>query len=332
MGLNQIETIENQIMKAHFALTALFAIVLTTSSSTLVHAQIQDITINNGQGTSPSDYSAITGQNTNPDPRVVNGTPVDALGYVNEGDIATKEWDLEAFGYNPTSNALTYVGGFDPASTNYDPVDGISNWHLGDIFLSAGSVTQPTGLTANSTYTNPGYTYAIHFILPTNGSLNLTYQIYKLTVGESELETVFFNQNLDSDPYALDLNNLKGDTLVSINGQTTFSATVTKDTNAQVNTLLDETLFDTTADKASTTADNYVLSLNLPSSLDLTSFEASLTEQCGNDDLKGAYSVPTHLVPLPEPRSISFALVAGVLFFVLSGCRVVTYKLGVTFE
>jgi hypothetical protein len=262
-----------------------------------------DITINNGQGTSASDYSAISASDTNADPR----KGVYDLGYVNAGDVANKSWDLEAFGYTstPSTKSLTYVGGFDPLTQN----QGVS---LGDIFISPGSVTQPAGLKANSDYSNPGYTYAIHITGVNLKTSTLTYSIYQLAVN-TQLQTVEFTQNLDSDPYALDLSNLGGAKLL-VSGLT---ATVAEETGSQVDSLLNEQLFDTTSDKASDS--NYVVSFNI-TSLDLSAFTASLTEQCGNDDLKGAFSAP--LTPLPEPSSWLMALlVLGTLAYLRLGRR-----------
>jgi len=278
-------------MKPSLALITILALV----SSTGLHAQLLDITVNNGQGTSASDYGVIpTSDNTNPDPRVVNGTPVMSLGYVNANCVANKSWDLEAFGYNSTAKSLTYIGGFNPLQAN----EGIS---LGDIFLSTGPVTQPNGLSQNTDYSNPGYAYAIHFTTATNGS-SLNYTIYKLT-STTQLQTVEYNQNLDSDPYALDLSKLGGATIVA-----TGTSAVSTDTNAQVNTLLNETLFNTPADKTDTTADNYVASFNL-SSLNLSSFDANLTEGCGNDDLAGSTLAAT-----PEPRAMYLGFAATAFF------------------
>ena len=276
--------------------------LMTAIASHLSAQTIQDITVNNGQGTDPSDYSAIstsnpyaylaTNFNTNPDPRVVDGVPVLALGYVNANCVPDKSWDLEAFGYSASANTLTYVGGFNPLQTN-------EGYSIGDIFLSTGTVTQPAGLMQNTDYSNPGYTYAIHFT-PTGGS-TLAYSIYQLT-SATQLLTVAFNQNLDSDPYALDPSNLGGATVIA-SGTTTVSAV----DNAQVNTLLSENLFNSSS-TANTSADNYVATFNLPAGL--TDFYASLTEQCGNDALAGSSAI----IAAPEPTSFYLGIVAGILF------------------
>ncbi|HEY0257967.1 MAG TPA: hypothetical protein VGC39_11030 [Candidatus Methylacidiphilales bacterium] len=273
-------------MTTRYATTFLLAATIMISTVVSARAQTKDITVNNGQGNSASDYSKITASNTNADPR----KGVYDLGYVNSGDVADKSWDLEAFGYNaaPKSQTLTYVGGFDPATKN----DGIS---LGDIFITTGTtkVSLPGNMKANSTVTNPGYTYAIH-ITNISGS-TLTYSIYKLAAN-TKLETVFYTQNLDSGPYGLDMSSLGNATVIASN----LKATVSLETGSQVNSLLNENLFTTSSDQASDS--NYVVSFNL-TSLDLSAFTASLTEQCGNDELTGAYETP-----LPEPSSWTMAL------------------------
>jgi hypothetical protein len=307
-------------MKAPSVLTVIFAILVMAFGAPCIHAQIQDITVNNGQGASPSDYSPIstsnpyaylgTNFNTNPDPRIgSNGLPVMALGYVNANCVPDKSWDLEAFGYDPTTASLTYVGGFNPATTN-------EGYSLGDIFVSPELVTQPGSLSQSTDYSNPGYTYAIHFI--TTGGPTIDYDIYQLT-SATQLQTVAFDQNLDSDPYALDLNNLGGATIIG-----TGMATVELMTGAGVNSLLNETglngttaLFNTPTDQ--TSDDNYVLSLNI-SSMNLagSSFNASLTEQCGNDAIAGAYVASNTFQAVPEPISSSYGIM-GVLFLCGAG-------------
>jgi hypothetical protein len=123
-----------------------------------------------------------------------------------------------------------------------------------------------------------------------------------------------YGNNPLADPYALDLAAGGYSVYGSDVGLTT---TITAEDNNTVNTNLTaygktgstpETLFDTTDDTnqaSNADLDNFVVSFNL-SSLDLSSFEASVTEQCGNDDLKGLYVTP-------EPKSIYFALLAAIL-------------------
>ena len=279
-------------------LSTIATMAILTLGVTHAGAQIADITVNNGQGTDPAGYTTISTptNSTNPDPRA----GVFALGYLNYNCIPDKSWDLEAFGYNANTNSLTYVGGFNPLQAN-------EGYSLGDIFISQGAVVQPGGLSQGMDYSNPGYTYAIHLI-PGGGGPNPTnigYDIYQLT-NTTQLQTVAFNQNLVSDPYALDLNNLGGATIVA-----SGSADVqTGATGNDVNTLLGETLFNTANDQAS--ADNYILSLNLaPWSL-TGGFKASLTEQCGNDALAGVY--PGSAVAAPEPTSVYNALLATIFF------------------
>ncbi|MDB4793755.1 hypothetical protein OAG63_01850 [Methylacidiphilales bacterium] len=301
-------------MKIQFAFAAILAVVIMAFSPTLVRAQMEDITVNNGNGTSESDYSAITGQNTNPDPR----PGVFALGNVNLGDTPTKEWDLEAFGYDSSTSTLTYVGGFNPTV----PInDSGTNYSLGDIFLSPNNAVIPqtgSGIVtgANTPYTNPGYTYAIHFSEASPTSLN--YSIYQLTNttqvltvgGQPGVNDNNFNNNGQSDPYALNLAyDLAQGNITQISSGTT---TVLADDNAAINGLLGESLFDpsTVGAPTNTLADNYVASFDL-SSLGLTGFNASLTEQCGNDLLKGS---TLSLSATPEPKSIYLALAAAALF------------------
>src|ERR1700722_6807511 len=110
--------------------------VAMTCGSTRVHAQVVDITTPNGQGFSASDYSAVTSSDngansnseTNPDPR----PGIFELGYVHYNCVPDKVWDMEAFGYDQTSNTLTYIGGFNPLTQVH--ADG-QNWSLGDIFI-----------------------------------------------------------------------------------------------------------------------------------------------------------------------------------------------------
>jgi hypothetical protein len=274
-----------------------------------------DITVNNGDGTSASDYAAISGNNTNPDPR----SGIFQVGYVNLGDEATKEWSLEAFGFNAATQSLTYVGGFNPTA----PInDSGTNYSLGDIFLSPGNTPIPqTGLGvsvdgSNTPYTNPGYSYAIHFT--GTSATSLSYTIYQLTNttqvltvgGQPGVNDNNSNNNGNSDPYALNLAyDLAQNNITAI---ATGDSTVSADTNTQVNSLLRESLF--TVDNSN--SDNYVASFNLSSILsDLPGgFNASLTEQCGNDLLAGSAS-GFDLSATPEPRSIYLALAATGLFF-----------------
>jgi hypothetical protein len=284
------------------------------------YAQIQDITVNNGISASSSDYAAVAG-NTNQDTRVVNGVDVNALGYVDAGDVNTKDWDLEAFGYQstaatqsaPASSSLTYIGGFNPLTTDED-------YNLGDIFLSQGTATVPqTGGTAgggnsspgpNTPYTNPGYAYAIHITGVNLSNSTLTYNLYQLNGPAALVETVSFNNyqnNPLSDPYALDLNG----TGYSLVNSSPLTATVSLDTNHQINQLLNENIFNPTGVGAAsnTIADNYVVAFDI-SSLNLTSFNASLTEQCGNDLLAGSTdALMTQEVPEPS----TWALLLGGL-------------------
>ncbi len=317
--------------------------ILLPASSERVRAQIQDITVNNGIGSVPLGYAgngvgaayepistndqyADQGSdfNTNPDPRVVNGTPVDAIGYVNAGDVPDKEWDLEAFGYNATQKTLTYVGGFNPTAPI---VDGGTAYTLGDIFLSPASLSIPMtagGATNGSntnysvgTYQNPGYTYAIHFTgLPSTPS-TLTYTIYQLSSSATLLDTVAFNgfeNNGLSDPSELDISaDLANGSITAVTGAISLQANVTALDNASINTLMGETLFNPSGVGAAsnTQADNYVASFSL-ASLDLSNFNVSLTESCGNDLLKGSYDA--ELSSTPEPRSMFMGGIAMVLF------------------
>jgi len=322
--------------------------ILISPDPTLTPATTQDITLNNGLGTVPLGYGSAPSQNgagatfepisindqyasqatdlnTNPDPRVVNGTPVDALGYVNTGDVPDKSWDLEAFGYQsspatlsaPATSLLTYVGGFNPLTAN----EGFS---LGDIFLSTQAVpqTQPAGNgnatnTGNNPYPNPGYTYAIHITGVNLGNATLSYEILSLTPGTSVLQTVSFNNfenNALSNPYAVDL--AGGGYTVLAQG----TAQVYADTNTAVNSLLQESLFNTPGDEVSPLADNYAVTFNL-SSTGLTSFNAQLTEQCGNDLLAGSTSA-LNFSAAPEPKSFYLGLLAGGIFlFALRSSR-----------
>jgi len=296
-------------MKKTFILPTILAMAIITFSSTRVHADtVTDITTPNGQGFSPSNYNAINAPNVNADPR----PGIFQLGYVHYNCVPDKIWDLEAFGYDGTTNALDYIGGFNPLKTiNADGV----NWSLGDIFISSNPVTNPSFTITDGhvvDYSNGanGYQYAIHFTRPASGTA-ITYTIYDLT-STTQLQTVYFNQNMNSGPYALDYSHLGGATIVG--GGT---AVVQTDTGAQVNSLLNETLFNTVTDLASN--DNYVVSVPLEAltSLGLTVFDASLTEQCGNDALQGS-GIATNLVVVPEPSSLGYVL-AGVLFLYGSG-------------
>jgi hypothetical protein len=296
----------------------LLAAFLGLLSFGAAHSQVTDITVNNGQGTSPSDYTNISptnefanqntevppDYNTNPDLRTAGGTPVQALGYLNANCIPDKSWDLEAFGYTASTSTLTYVGGFNPTQAN-------EGYSLGDIFLSTPStstISQPSGLSQNEDYSNPGYSYAIHFT--GTSATTLSYTIYALT-GGTQLQTVAFNQNLDSDPYALDLTyDLANNNIAAVYSGTT---SVALKTNLQVNNLLDENLFYQPGVIDSPLADNYVASFDL-STLDLSSFNASLTEQCGNDALSGSSSAVIETTATPEPKSVCLALMATALF------------------
>jgi hypothetical protein len=295
-----------QIMKNPLVVTTVLAMVMITSTSARLQADtVTDITSPNGQGFSASNYSAITTSNTNPDPR----PNIYALGYVHANCLPGKVWDLEAFAYDGTANSLVYVGGFNPLTQIQ--ADNLP-WSLGDIFISPGAVTNPSPTITDGhpvDYSNPGYTYAIHFTRPASGT-TLAYTIYDLT-GSTQIQSVYFNQNTNAGPYALDLNALGGATIVG--GGTSVVQT---DTGAAVNTLLGETLFNTVADQASN--DNYVVSIPLGSltALGLTVFDASLTESCGNDSLQGSGTAINLVVP--EPGSLGYAL-AGAFFLCGSG-------------
>ena len=340
-------------MKIRFAIPTILVVVVMTAISSPVRAQTvtptttQDITVNNGipltpfplNPIAPNSYGAEAGGdfNTNPDPRTVNSTPVDALGYVNSGDVPDKTWDLEAFGYSNSANTLTYVGGFNPLVPTFD---GGQAYTLGDIFLSTHLIAPGTnsGATGGSntnyavgTYQNPGYTYAIHFTgLPTtpanaitNTPATLTYTIYQLTSTAAVLDTVAFNgyeNNGLSDPAAFDPSDIGNGTAVAVAGAINLTAYVTPKTNSQINSLLGETgsnaLFNTTADQASTATDNYVVSFDLNSILSQlpNGFDVSLTESCGNDLLAGSTSAISFQAT-PEPKSIYLGFIAAGLFF-----------------
>jgi hypothetical protein len=299
------------------ALTFNMALLLL-AGRTLAQAQdITDITVNNGQGTSPSNYALIAPTtygaeadgdfNTNPDTRYANGVAVQALGYVNYNCVPDKSWDLEAFGYNANTGVtngatLTYVGGFNPLTTN-------EGYSLGDIFLSTSAVTGPTGIPSSDgavPYTNPGYQYAIHITSISGTTLN--YSIYQLS-GSTQLTSVYFAQNSDSNPYALaNYTSANG-----VNDVYDGTATVSADSNGQVDTLLHEGLFyGATADSGET--DNYVATFTI-GSLDLSGFDAYLTEQCGNDELSGSTFSTTTVVTTPEPASVWLGVVALLAIF-----------------
>jgi hypothetical protein len=313
-----------------------FVSIGAAHAQTLNPTQTTDITVNNGISTSPSNFASIAPStyganpggdfNTNPDLRTTgpSNTPVLATGYVNHDDVPDKIWDLEAFGYQSSSQLLTYVGGFNPLAPN---VDSGTSYSLGDIFISTGPVTQ-TGSSINTNspapYNNPGYSYAVHFTA--TGPSTLSYTIYQLTTSStpgqgSQVLTVGgqpgvndnnFENNGESDPYALDLN-ANGTVVGGGTAVATGTATVALDTNAQVNSLLDENLFYEPGVIDNPTADNYVVSFDL-SSLDLSSFGVSLTEQCGNDLMDGESDALTTTTATPEPKSIFLAFLATAFF------------------
>lgn len=288
----------------------LTCLCLSSIGSASLSAQITDITVNNGWTQSsgqPSGYSAITSSNTNPDPR----PGVDALGYVNGPDIADKAWDLEAFGYNPSAQTLTYVGGFNPNGVT-DSNTGLT-YGFGDLFFStpgnspALMANQPTLPPSNpvdnpivppADYSNPGYTDVIH-INSVAGS-TLSYSLYRIT-DQAQLLTVGFQVNQDAGPYALDVA-ASPDGSVTLLG--TGTATISTLTNTQVNSLLNESLFSGSA-LSDGSADNYDVSFNL-SDLNLGAFDVRMTEQCGNDSLAGLVSV----TEVPEPRSLALGFLA----------------------
>jgi hypothetical protein len=286
---------------------AVITMLLVASSISRSQAQTSDITVNNGF---PGGYAEIDASNTNPDPR----PGVDALGYVNAGDVADKIWDLEAFGYNSQSSTLTYVGGFNPNGV-VDSNTGIS-YGLGDIFFSpvnsqiAGTANQPTLPSSNpvdnpvssQSYLNPGYTYAIHLNSVTSSTIN--YSLYALS-SQAQLKTVEFQVNQASGPYALNVPVDLANGSITLLGSGT--ATIFDETNAQINSLLNEQLFTTSVGDPN--LDNYVASFNL-ADLDLSSFNVDVTEQCGNDLLSGSYNPA--LLSTPEPGSIYLGMLASV--------------------
>jgi len=294
-------------------------VVMAASGISQSQAQLTDITVNNGD---PQGYAEIDASNTNLDPR----PGVDALGYVNAGDVADKIWDLEAFGYNPQSNTLTYVGGFNPSGV-VDSNTGIS-YGLGDLFFSpvsnhiSGTANQPTLPSSNpvdypvtsQSYLNPGYVYAVHLNSVTSSRVN--YSLYALSP-QAQLETVEFQVNQNSGPYALNVSADLANGSITLLGSGT--ATIYDETNAQVNGLLNEMLFTTSVGDPN--ADNYVFSIDL-ASLDLSSFNVDVTEQCGNDLLAGSYN-PT-LLSTPEPGSIYLGVLASLA---LCGALRLTRKL-----
>jgi hypothetical protein len=273
-------------------------------------AQITDITVNNGYGS----YSAITDTLvTNPDPR----PGVDTLSEVDNGNSTSKNWDLEAFGYNPTSSSLTYVAGFNPIG-EVDPDTNIT-YGLGDIFLSSKSIDSGYGVpnlplsgTLNIPvtpldYNNPGYNYVVHWTNIT--STQLTYSIYALT-DQAQVLTPNFAENRTAGAYRLDVSNSPDGSLTLVG---TGSAAITTETNAQVNSLLNEQLF-TGAAKNDAAADNFIASFDL-SQLNLSGFNAHLTEACGNDLLAGSFD--PNVSSTPEPHSFALGLMAWLGFMVL---------------
>ena len=280
----------------------------------VANAQTTDITVNNG--------IAQTSYGVYVDPR----PGVNQLGSVNSGNISSMAWNLYAFGYDAQNQTLTYAGGFNPAGVQDTASNGTTyTYNLGDIFFSSPgqAITNPAFSDSqvgssgdipgtSQSYTNPGYSYAIHL-----GSVNgntLSYSLLALNNNAQLLSTVFgVNQN--ANPYAVNT------TVDLANGSAKefFDGTVNIQnlTNYGVNLLLNEQLFNNSNSNQGP-QDNYALTFNVANLLADASlnnpnlvnqgFNVSLAEQCGNDSLMGAFFGTSNSQAVPEPSSWALAL------------------------
>lgn len=227
---------------------------LTLAFSTL--AATSDITINDG-------HAKFKKYGT--DPRGLNES-----GYVSQGTTAIPEYDLKAFGYDPISRTLTYVGG-------YDLINGHEGWTTGDLFFDTDGVisnaARPSAADGYFNYSNTDYEYAIHF---NNLGTDLSYDVYKLSPN-SQLTTAFFAKTTESDPYQLVIDN-------SLTWVMSGAATSSTASNAQANMILN-------SDIGTNGIANFVAVFSL-SFLGGGQFEVHLTQSCGNDELVGNNPVP----------------------------------------
>lgn len=234
----------------------LVALALSSVASQAAFALPQNVTIYDGEGTGSGWYGA---QEDNE---------------VEIGNVATQQWDLEAFMLD--GNKLSEVGGF-----NFR--DGYGGFKSGDIFID---INNDISAYDNSPYGNKvevnttfGYDYVIDLQFGT-GTLH-NYYIYALnTNGESSTSrTVAYNSNELSNPYQYDhtLAGNANDPLVA-SGQFTFSSY--SDAQGVHYTIGDFDL-------------SYFTTLNLQGDMILHN-----TMGCGNDNLMGKVAVPEPGLPL----------------------------------
>ena len=178
-------------------------------------------------------------------------------------------WDLRAFAFDPGTNQLMVVSGFNPLALN-------GGYGIGDIFIdSNSSFTVPSRPNPGNGYfdyanSGVGYEYAIDLIDPSHGGLG--YNVVALS-GASILRSGDYAQNAISDPA----------TLVASGNDTILSSglfSVTTKTDAQV-------FADLGINIGTNGGTNYVFSFNLSSASLANGATFRLTQECGNDLLVG---------------------------------------------
>ena len=226
----------------------------------------------------------------------LNITLYDKIGPIPEdnetepGAALGQEWDLEAFFLK--DSILSVVGGFDFMNGEYSSYAenaGVAdnNWHFGDIFIDVDgydaytpSTNPPMGANGQTAIENTfGYEYVIDFDRDTSGKLanGMTYVVRKLTT-ESMLESVYFKQFYQSNPYAyLEEANDDNDNIIAKG-------------SFEVLTGYDDGLGLTGGSHNVLTG----IDLSFLSTTNNTLFH--VTEQCGNDVLVGD--------PVPEPGTL----------------------------
>ena len=285
------------------------------------HAGYVDITANDG-GPSSGTYIVQDGPTAgqpSSDPR----PGLTESGRVTASCATNASWDLRAMAYNPTTNQLMIVSGFNPLAKNFD--QNVTGDIIGDIFIDINnSFTNPSrasiGIPATDgshPYSNSssgiGFEYAIHLNDPSHSvNGNLSYDLFALN-SASVLLTSDYNQNSSSDPAFL---------------SPTATDQIKLSGLSHVETLSDNQVFANYGINVGTNGgyndghtigpDNYVFTFDLSAASLANGATFRLTEQCGNDLLVGSLPAGVAAAAVPETSTwvMGFLALGAVVFMV----------------